>query len=63
MRLIEINGMPVYGFSFRSLDLAQSFALSCETPYRVILGDHPCVWVVSPADAERLVKAGYDYAI
>ncbi len=29
-------------------------------PMRIILGDHPSFWVVSPADAERLMKADYE---
>jgi len=32
------------------------------TPMRIILGDWPKFWVVSPSDAERLVRAGYEPA-
>lgn len=62
MKLIENSDTSVNGFSFRSLDLARSFASGCHKPHRVMLGDHPQYWVVCPADAERLVKAGYEYA-
>lgn len=31
-------------------------------PQRVILGDDMKFWVVCPADAERLYRAGYEYA-
>jgi hypothetical protein len=31
-------------------------------PMRIILGDHPSFWVVTPADAERLMRAGYEMA-
>lgn len=62
MRLTKINSTTVYGFRFGSLDLARSFAFRCLKPHRLILGDHPCFWVVCPADAERLVRTGYEYA-
>ena len=29
-------------------------------PSRIVMGDCPWYWVVSPADAERLTKAGYE---
>ncbi len=61
-RLIKINGRQIYGFRFSSLELAKSFADNATQPQRVILGDHPEIWVVTPADAERLVRAGYEYA-
>ncbi len=61
-RLITINGRQIYGFRFRSLDVADRFAHNATQPQRVILGDHPEIWVVTPADAEILVKAGYEYA-
>ncbi len=31
-------------------------------PHIVMLGDHPEFWVVCPSDAERLYKAGYEFA-
>jgi len=62
MRLTTINGRRVYGFRFRSLELAQSFVNHATKPLRIVLGDHPEFWVVRPVDAERLVRAGYEYA-
>ncbi len=63
MTLVEIDGRGVYGYSFRSRALATSFASRCHKPHRVMLGDHPRYWVVSPADAERLVRASYEYSL
>lgn len=63
MKLIEIDGRTVYGFAFASVSAATAFAERCHKPQRVVLGDHPAVWVVSPADAERLARAGYEYAV
>ncbi len=62
MPLIQINSRAVHGFSFTSLALARSFASRCHKPHRIMLGDHPCYWVVSPADAECLARAGYECA-
>ena len=62
MKLITIDNTVVYGFNFTSQAMANSFACRCQKPHRVILGDHPRYWVVSPADAERLTTAGYEYA-
>jgi hypothetical protein len=61
-RLIKINGRQIYGFRFQSPELAKSFAEQATKPQRIILGDHPEFWVVRPVDAERLVRAGYEYA-
>ncbi|HEY3874909.1 MAG TPA: hypothetical protein VGM92_05500 [Candidatus Kapabacteria bacterium] len=53
--------------SFRSFALARSSAYHHVKPARIIMGDcttDDCssgwYWVVSPADAERLVQAGYE---
>ena len=62
MKLIALNGRAIDGASFSSLTLATSFGYGCQKPQRIILGDYPCFWVVCPADAERLIQAGYDYA-
>jgi hypothetical protein len=48
--------------SFHSLGTARSVCYEHSVrPMRIILGDYPWFWVVTPADAERLVKAGYEY--
>jgi hypothetical protein len=62
MKLTTINGMQIYGFRFHSLEVATRFAYEASKPQRIILGDHPEFWVVRPVDAERLVRAGYEYA-
>ena len=62
-RLTTINGKQVYGFRFRSLRLAKSFANRATKPLWIMLGDHPEFWVVRPVDADRLERAGYEYAV
>jgi hypothetical protein len=62
MKLIEINGTVIHGYRFTSLAIANEFSNGCLKPHRVILGDHPSFWVVCPADAERLLRAGYEFA-
>jgi hypothetical protein len=47
-------------FKFKDLGLAESFVNRCSYPMRIVMGDHPMYWVVTPADAQRLVKAGYE---
>jgi len=49
-------------FKFTIQTAAWSFADRCHKPHRVILGDDQQFWVVTPAEASRLVKAGYEYA-
>jgi hypothetical protein len=47
--------------SVSSLGTARSICYEHSArPMRIILGDHPFYWVVTPADAERLVRAGYE---
>lgn len=47
---------------FNSRKLAFSSLDYYVKPARVMLGDNDKFWVVSPADAARLEKAGYEYA-
>jgi hypothetical protein len=42
---------------------AFSFAARCLKSMWVMLGDDDRFWVVCPADASRLEKQGYEYAI
>ena len=49
-------------FKFHDYLNATSFADRAKKPMRIILGDDGCYWVVTPAEAERLVKAGHEYA-
>lgn len=63
MHLTTINETRIYGFRFSSLEQAMSFADHTVKPQRIVLGDHPQFWVVRPVDAERLVRAGYEYAL
>jgi hypothetical protein len=50
-------------YKFRSRDHALSFRYErCVVPMRVILGDDELFWVVTPAEVERLLAAGYEIA-
>lgn len=57
----------IYGIHRSRIDrystpaIAQSAAKKWVRPCRLILGDDDRVWVVSPADAERLIKTGLEY--
>lgn len=51
-----------YRARFLSRKHAFSFANNSYKPLRVILGDDDRFWVVTPAYAECLCKAGYEYA-
>lgn len=48
--------------AFVSLANALSFAHGCHKPHRVMLGDDGRFWVVCPADADVLDRAGYEFA-
>lgn len=49
---------------FRDLELAHLHAEHCVKPHWVVLGDNDGesgeYWVVTPADAQRLERAGYE---
>ncbi len=64
--LTRIDGREIRGAIFTRPDLAWSFADGSIPPSRVMLGDviddQPRWWVVTPADAARLERAGYEYA-
>lgn len=51
---------------FHNLELANSYADRCVKPHWVVLGGHDEAgengeyWVVTPADAQRLERAGYE---
>ena len=50
-------------YKFHSRTRAFAFCYErCSAPMRVILGDDDMFWVVTPADAERLLRAGYELA-
>ena len=51
-------------YSYSSLSSARSACYEHSTkPSRVILGEDLFFWVVTPADAERLIRAGYEVAL
>ena len=54
-----LDGALVLYRSFYRSELAFACALASEGPDRVIQGECREYWVVSPADAERLQRAGY----
>lgn len=51
---------------FRNLELANSYITHCVKPHWMVLGDNDGdteeYWVVTPADAQRLVRSGYEMA-
>jgi hypothetical protein len=53
-------------FRFNTLANASSFTNRATYPMRIILGEHDGersqFWVVTPADASRLERAGYEMA-
>ena len=53
-------------YRFNTLASATGFANRATDPMRIVLGDHDGergeFWVVTPADASRLERAGYELA-
>lgn len=53
-------------FRFNTLAYAEAMVGRALYPMMIVLGDHDGergeYWVVTPADATRLVRAGYEYA-
>lgn len=47
---------------FNSLAIAKSFVNRASKMMMIVLGDDDRYWVVTPADGERLIRAGYEYA-
>jgi hypothetical protein len=47
---------------FIDRQLAFEHAATTVKPHRVMLGDDGRYWVVTPADAARLERMGYEYA-
>lgn len=47
---------------FNSLSTANSFVNNAIKPIAVMMGDDNKFWVVTMADAQRLEKAGYEWA-
>jgi hypothetical protein len=47
---------------FSTPEAARHFADRCTRPMWVVLGDAARAWVVCPADAARLERAGYEIA-
>lgn len=48
---------------YTTLAAARSAASHGVKPLRVMLGDDERFWVVTPADAQRLERMGYEYAV
>ena len=60
MTKTDFEKMTIY--RFRSSELAWGFANHAEKAMMVLLGDDERYWVVRMADAERLLRAGYEAA-
>ena len=56
----DFEKMTIY--RFRLSELAFSFADRATKSMLVVLGDDERYWVVTMADAERLIRAGYEAA-
>jgi hypothetical protein len=59
---IEFDDRRIQIQRFRSLALARAARDRAVKPMRIVIGDAPEYWLVIPLDAERLVRAGYEYA-
>ncbi|MCQ2076121.1 MAG: hypothetical protein MJZ20_03665 [Bacteroidaceae bacterium] len=62
MNKINIENKVIYYSAFSTLAVAKRWAFGCNKMHLIILGDNEKFWVVTPADAEKLVKMGYEYA-
>ncbi|MCG3138814.1 MAG: hypothetical protein HJJLKODD_02683 [Phycisphaerae bacterium] len=64
--LVTIDGRKIRGSRFRELSNAINSLDHAVKPMLVMLGDNDGenyeFWVVTPADAQRLERAGYEYA-
>ena len=58
-----VQAIVQQAFKFTSRTQAFRFSGGTLVPTRVMLGDDGRYWVVSPANASRLERAGYEYAL
>jgi hypothetical protein len=62
MKTLKINGKTIRYSEYKSRRTA-NVALDNAIGYqRLMLGDNGAYWIVKPADADRLERAGYEYA-
>jgi hypothetical protein len=47
-------------YKFNSLENARTFAARCEKAMGILMGDDMKYWVVTLADFERGIRAGYE---
>gem|GEM_PF-1811588 len=60
-QLKRVGVVTGHVFTYHSVSAARNVCYGHSTkPMRIILGDYPEYWVVGPADAERLLRAGYE---
>jgi hypothetical protein len=45
-----------------TIEAAVRFVNRCEKLHMIVMGDNCKFWVCTPADAQKLVKSGYEYA-
>lgn len=62
MTKLNLNGRTVHCSTFKSLAAAWRWADGADLPLTVVLGACPEFWVVTLADAQRLVRAGFELA-
>jgi len=60
MRMNTETNTKTYTYRFRDVGVALSFQDRCHRPMRAVLGDDERVWVVTPAEAARLERQGYE---
>ncbi len=57
------HGLKYQPSIYRNEALARSALSHYVKPHRIILGNCPEFWIVCHADAERLLRAGYEMAV
>lgn len=61
MRTIEDISRAASKYS--TLGIAKESLKSAVKPMRIMMGDDNKFWVVTPADAERMHRLGFEYAV
>ena len=62
MTIIKIGNHEIKPACYSDRELAFASLDHAVKPLRVMLGDDCRYWVVTPADAQRLERAGYEWA-
>ena len=57
---LNLRHLPI---EYQSLGLAREFIYGAFKTYMIILGENARFWICCPADAEKLARNGYEYAV